>query len=164
MSIESLVFTALGGVATVGALATVFARDMTRMALGLGAFLLACAGFFVFWGATFLGIVQLFVYVGGVLVLVVFAIMLAARAQDGRPQLESRHDLAAATAAGGLFLLVYAGLRGMVPDSVDHAVVSSPDAVAATLLGPMLVHFLFAGVLLLVAVVAVMILVGREER
>ena len=164
MTVESLVFTVLGSVAVAGGIATVFARDMTRMAVGLGAFLLACAGFFVYWGVIFLGVVQLFVYVGGVLVLMLFVIMLASRADDGTPQLESRHDLAAATTAVGLFLMVYVGLRGVVPDSVDHRIRSSPDAVAETLLGPMLAQFELAGVLLLAALVAVVILVGREDR
>jgi hypothetical protein len=49
----------------------------------LGAFLVAVAGFFVYWGATFLGVVQLFVYIGGVLVLMIFAIMLVHRSPDG---------------------------------------------------------------------------------
>ncbi|HET6498775.1 MAG TPA: NADH-quinone oxidoreductase subunit J [Coriobacteriia bacterium] len=164
MTAESFVFIVLGALALVGAIATVFARDMIRMAAGLGAFFLACAAFFVYWGAGLLGVVQLFVYVGGVLVLMVFAIMLASRASDGTPRLESRHDLAAATAAAGLFVMVFAGLRGVVPDSVDHAIESSPDLVAETLLGPMLVQFEIAGVLLLAALVAVVILVGREDR
>ena len=46
------------------------------MALGLGAFLLAVAGFFAYYGFGFLALAELFVYVGGVLVLVLFAIML----------------------------------------------------------------------------------------
>jgi NADH:ubiquinone oxidoreductase subunit 6 (subunit J) len=75
-------FWGLSAVALFGALAVVFVRDVMRMALGLGAFLMAVAGFFAYYGFGFLALAELFVYVGGVLVLVLFAIML--RCSGGR--------------------------------------------------------------------------------
>ncbi len=165
MSVESAVFTVLGIVAVAGGLATVFAADVSRMAIGLGAFLLAVAGFFVYWGATFLGVAQLFVYVGGVLVLMLFAIMLVHRTPDGSPRLETRHDVSAVAVAGGLFVMVVTALSGVVPDTVDHGLVTGTTELAEALLGPMLAHFEMAGVLLLVALVVVVVIMrGGDER
>lgn len=164
MSLASLIFAVLGVVAVAGGITTVFARDVTRMAIGLGAFLIAVAGFFVYWGATFLGVVQLFVYIGGVLVLMIFAIMLVHRSPEGSPELESRHDVAAMAVAGGLFFLVITALRGTVPDSVDQGISSGTAELTDAFLGPMLTHFEMGGVLLLAVLVAVVVILGGDER
>ena len=164
MTLESVVFAILGVVAVSGGVVTVFARDVSRMVMGLGAFMVAVAGFFVYWGATFLGVVQLFVYVGGVLVLMVFAIMLVHRSPDGSPFLETRHDVAALAVAGGLFFMVVTALRDAVPDSVDQGIVSGTTELGETFLGPMLTHFEMGGVLLLAALVAVVVILGGDDR
>ena len=164
MSLDAVVFAILSGVAVAGGLITVFTRDVTRMVIGLAGFLLAIAGFFVYWGATFLGVVQLFVYVGGVLVLFVFAIMLVHRGDGASPSLETRHDIAAATVAGGLFVMVVSAMRHFVPDSTARGIVSDSRDVADVFLGPMLTHFEMGGVLLLAVLVAVVVILGEEER
>ena len=74
---------ALAGVAVTGALAVVLSREVMRMALGLGGFLLALAGLFAYFGFGFLALAELFVYVGGVLILILFAIMLVHRTGRG---------------------------------------------------------------------------------
>lgn len=164
MSLDSIVFAILAGVAVAGGLVTVFTRDVTRMVMGLAAFLLAVAGFFVYWGATFLGAVQLFVYVGGVLVLFVFAIMLVHRGDNQSPRLETRHDIAALTIAGGLFVMVVSALRHVVPDGMEGGIITGSGDVADVFLGPMLTHFEMGGVLLLAVLVAVVVILGGEER
>ncbi|MBE0416472.1 MAG: NADH-quinone oxidoreductase subunit J [Coriobacteriia bacterium] len=164
MTLASIIFALLGVVAVSGAVVTVFARDVSRMAMGLGAFLLAVAGFFVYWGATFLGVVQLFVYIGGVLVLMIFAIMLVHRSPDGSPLLETRHDVAALAVAGGLFFMVVMALRGVVPDSVNQGIESGPAELTEAFLGPMLTHFEMGGVLLLAVLVSVVVILGGDDR
>ena len=164
MTLESIIFTILGIVAVSGGIVTVFARDVTRMAIGLAAFLLAVAGFFVFWGATFLGVVQLFVYIGGVLVLMIFAIMLVHRAPDGVPALETRHDVAALAVSGGLFFMFVLALKDVVPDEVDQGIASGTRELADAFLGPMLTHFEMGGVLLLAVLVVVVVILGGRDR
>ena len=92
-------------------------RDVMRMALGLGAFLMAVAGFFAYYGFGFLALAELFVYVGGVLVLVLFAIMLVQRSGAGAPVLE----LAARRARDrrlslAVSVLLFAMIRPLVAD------------------------------------------------
>jgi len=66
-------------VACISAVAVVVTSNIVRMACYLVASLVAVAGLFFLAGADFLGAVQLMVYVGGTMVLLVFGVMLTAR-------------------------------------------------------------------------------------
>jgi NADH-quinone oxidoreductase subunit J len=61
------------------AVAVVVTTNIVRMACFLVVSLAAVAGLFFLAGADFLGVVQLMVYVGGTMVLLVFGVMLTAR-------------------------------------------------------------------------------------
>lgn len=153
----------LATLAVVGALVTVTTRDVMRLALGFGIFLLAVAGSFALAGFGFLALAQVFIYVGGVLVLILFAIMLIHRSEDGTPRLTSRHDALAAVASLGVVVLAgqllapHLGTLG-APEAV-HTLEDLSDA----LLGEWLIHFELAGLLLLAALVAV-VSISRGER
>lgn len=157
-------FWALAAIALAGALTVVLTREVMRLALGLGAFLAASAGLFLLFGTPFLAAAQVFVYVGGVLVLVLFAIMLLRRSSEGEPSLGSRHDLltAAVCAAVGGFV-GFALLRDAAPVPVTGNG-GGTAALAAELLGPLLPHFEMLGVLLLAALVGALTIVGGERR
>lgn len=73
-------FLLFAAVACGGALAVVFADNVVRMALYLVLSLGAVAGLFFLAGAEFVGAMQLMIYVGGTLVLLVFGVMLTAQA------------------------------------------------------------------------------------
>lgn len=77
--LEALAFYGLGAVIVGGALACVLAANIVRCAVGLLAALAGVAGLFVLLAANFLAAVQLIVYAGGVLVLIIFGIMLTSR-------------------------------------------------------------------------------------
>jgi NADH:ubiquinone oxidoreductase subunit 6 (subunit J) len=62
------------------AVAVVAAANVVRMALYLVLSLAATAGLFLLAGAEFVGAMQLMIYVGGTLVLLVFGVMLTAQA------------------------------------------------------------------------------------
>jgi NADH-quinone oxidoreductase subunit J len=157
-------FWLLSAIALAGAVAVVAVRDVMRMALGLGAFLLAVAGFFAYYGFGFLALAEMFVYVGGVLVLVLFAIMLVHRAGGGEPALENRNQALGLLAAGALSILVFAMLSPLVSVLGAENAGIAPGALAAELLGPQLPQFEVAGVLLLVSLVAVVAIVGGDRK
>jgi len=72
----AVLFYALSAVALLGAAAVAFARNIVYSALGLLAALLGAGSLYVLLSADFVAIAQLLVYVGGVMVLVLFAVML----------------------------------------------------------------------------------------
>lgn len=161
--IEPLVFYGLSAMALVGALGVVLARDVMRFGLGLGAFLAALAGLFALFGFGFLALAEIFVYVGGVLILMLFAIMLVHRPRPGSPELSSRHDPLAAVAAVGVSVLLWVATAPLIPagrSSADTGI----DELGAALLGPLLPHFLVSGVLLLAALVSVVAVSRRGDR
>lgn len=155
---------AVGGMALVGALVVVFSKDVVRMMLGLGAMLVAVAGYFGLMGAAFLAVAEVFVYVGGVLVLFLFAIMLVHRSSGAKPVLESRHDVLAAVISIGIFLMLLTTLAPLVRSEGIVSMPSSAEALADALVGPGLVQFEAVGFLLLASLVAVVSIMGRERK
>ena len=82
MVYETLAF-ALFALVTLGAsLGVVLMRDVWHSALLLGVALLSVAVHFVFAQAPFLAVMQVLVYVGGVLILITFAVMLTRNRSD----------------------------------------------------------------------------------
>ena len=76
---HSCFFYLLAVIACLSAMAVVLTGNIVRMACFLVVSLGAVAGLFFLAGADFLGAVQLMVYVGGTMVLLVFGVMLTAR-------------------------------------------------------------------------------------
>jgi NADH-quinone oxidoreductase subunit J len=145
-----------------GAAVVLSARETMRLVIGLGTFLLGMAGLYLYHGMALLAASQVFLYVGGVLVLFIFAIMALRRDPDGRGRLAGRFDLGAASVCAGLFVLLVATLKDVAP--LAGPVAASPlDAVGELLLGAYLPQFEIVGVLLLVALVAALAITGRGE-
>jgi NADH-quinone oxidoreductase subunit J len=157
-------FVLLSLVALAGATVVVGTRDIMRMVVGLGAMLLAVAGLFAAVGLGFLAVAEIFLYVGGVLVLFLFAIMLVHRPVEDRPALESRPTVLAVLAAAVVFAILVFALGASAPDLARNAPASSAKSTADVLLGDMLSQFELAGVLLLAALAAVVALMTGGER
>jgi NADH:ubiquinone oxidoreductase subunit 6 (subunit J) len=155
---------ALAAITVAGALVLMLSREVMRAMLGLGCFLLGLAGLYAYYAVPFLAVAQVFVYVGGVLVLFLFAIMALHRDERGRSLLERRFDIGAAAVALGLPALVAVLLRplwaSMSAIPIAHV---SADALGSTLLGPMLPQFEAAGIALLAALVAALAIGGGER-
>lgn len=76
---HSFLFLLMALLACVFALAVVISSNIVRMAFYLVISLGAVAGLFFLAGADFLGALQLMIYVGGTLILLIFGVMLTAR-------------------------------------------------------------------------------------
>jgi NADH-quinone oxidoreductase subunit J len=82
VSVTVAVFYLLAAVTVGSALGVALSGNVVYSAFALMGALLGVAGLFVLLGADFLGVVQLLVYVGGILVLTLFAVMLTQRIAD----------------------------------------------------------------------------------
>jgi NADH:ubiquinone oxidoreductase subunit 6 (subunit J) len=151
------------GITLAGALGVVLARETMRLVLSLGGFLLGVAGLYLYYAMPLLAASQVFLYVGGVLVLFIFAIMALRRGADGRVELASRLDVGAAAIAVSIFALLVAGLWEVGVALPDGPVArGGVDAVGALLLSEYLPQFEIAGGVLLIALVAAIAIAGRE--
>lgn len=90
----------LGLVAAVGA---VLFRNLFHAGLALALVLVTIAGIFVSVGAEFLGMVQILLYVGGVMTLIIYTIMLTGRLGARDALVQNRQGIFAAI-AGGFFV------------------------------------------------------------
>jgi NADH-quinone oxidoreductase subunit J len=84
MGVE-ITFWLLAIVVVVAALAVVFLRNIFRAALCLVLCFLAVAGVYITLSADFLAVVQVLIYVGAISVLIILAVMLTRRIQQGSP-------------------------------------------------------------------------------
>ncbi len=115
------------------ALAVVFSANVVRMAFYLVLSLGAVAGLFFLAGADFVGAMQLMIYVGGTLVLLVFGVMLTAR----KPSVDlsiggGQWVLAAIVGAALLGVLLQTAYRVDPWKSGQVAAVAPPVAAAPT--------------------------------
>ena len=90
----------------IGALWVVMLRSLFRAAMSLGLVLVGVAGIFLVLGAEFLAFAQILIYVGAILTLVVFAIMLTAKLHAANAAPASRQTGPAALISLGLFILL----------------------------------------------------------
>lgn len=82
MTVVDYVFWGLTALTIGSASVVAFSPNIVRSALALLSTFLGVAGLYVLLGLDFLAGVQMFVYVGGVLVLVLFAVMMTQRIRD----------------------------------------------------------------------------------
>ena len=80
-----IAFWILAVVGVVAALTVVLLRDIFRAALALVLSLLTIAGIYITLSADFLAVVQILIYVGGISILIILAIMLTRDVQQGSP-------------------------------------------------------------------------------
>ena len=156
--ISLLVLAVLLGLGAAGALLVVFAREVLRVALGLGVLLLVVAGLFLYYDAPFLAVAQVFIYAGGVPVLLLFALMLLRRDTKGRLVLVQNHDIGAAVVSVAVFVLIGIGYATVQP--ATPALGAPVERIAFALLGPYLPQFEAVALLLLVALVGAIAIVA----
>ena len=112
---HSFLFLLSGGLACAFALGVLFSSNIVRMAFYLIVSLAATAGLFILAGATFVGAMQIMIYVGGTLVLLVFGVMLTAQAAFVSLKTQGS-DWVLACIVGGLLLALLLATALAVPD------------------------------------------------
>lgn len=112
MDLRSIIFYALSVVVVVPAIMIMVTRDIVRVAFWLLASLSGVAGLYILLGADFLGATQVLVYVGGILVLILFGIMMTQR----DPLLAGMRERRRRGIAGGLAVatLAFAALASII--------------------------------------------------
>ncbi len=84
---QQITFAILAAVILGGGLWSAMATRTFHSALGLGVALVGVAAYYIFLNAEFIGVIQVLVYVGGILTLLVFAVMfVAGDEEEEQPQ------------------------------------------------------------------------------
>ena len=103
---HSFFFLLFALVACVAAMGVLFSSNVVRMAAHLIVSLAATAGLFFLAGAEFVGAMQIMIYVGGTLVLLVFGVMLTAQATFVSMKTRAGEWVIAAVVGGTLFFVL----------------------------------------------------------
>ena len=144
-----------------GGLGVVVTRNVVHAALALLLSLLAVAGVYLILFAEFLALVQVLIYGGAVIIVLLFAIMLTRTSEYPRISDNRQWPLAAVAALGLLGVLVPAFLI----NSVDDTKAQSPvfGDLANSLFTRWAIPFEVASLVLLVALIGA-IIIARSEK
>lgn len=153
------------GVLLLGAaLACVMTRNLVHAVLWLGVVLAGTAVLFVMLGAGFLATVQVLLYIGGVVTLLIFGIMLTERPAGALVTRELVNHPRAAIVAVTLFaLLASAILRTPAIDAPPAPEAASTSELVDVLLGKDLLAFEALSVLLLAAMIGAAVIARPKD-
>jgi len=155
-------FIAIAVFTLAGALAAACLRKLVHAALCLVVAFLGLAAFYFFLGAEFVGLVQVFVYVGAVAVLIVFTILLTRREDEDAAGFNWSGVIVAAA--------VFAGLSWAIMKTPSLSIVAPGiEPLTVKRIGEMLMtNYVWplqcVGLLLTAALVGALVLVIEEKR
>ena len=89
-------------------LTLIFTENLIYAAFLLDLCLLSIAGFYVIYNASFLAVIQILIYAGGILILIAFGIMLTNRSPDGKVIVGYHLLFFGSLVTLGMALLIYA--------------------------------------------------------
>ena len=154
MNVYDIIFYFFAAVTLLSAFFVVTTRNIVRAAFFLLFTFFGVAGIYVLLGADFVAIVQLIVYVGGILILMIFGVMITNKITQVDIKTGTIHTLPAAIGVG-----LFTGIAGAVVLNTEWFQVKSemPQSTLSTL-GYMLLNeyslvFELLGILLLVALI-----------
>ena len=165
MVTPSLVLFYIAGALTLGgALGVVMTRNIVYAAFALLVALMGVAGVFLLMFAEFLALVQVLIYGGAIVIVILFALMLT-RIQDFEHLSDNRQWPLAAAAAMAIFGLLAAAILGTSVRTTDRQGIEFKD-LGETLFTQWAVPFEVASLVLLVALIGAIVMVrtsgGRD--
>lgn len=167
---EAVQFWILGTVAVIGALSTVLLKKSVHSALSLAGTMVVLAVFYLANGAYFLGIVQIIVYTGAIMMLFLFVVMLVGvtAADSLKETLKGQRWLAVGCGLGfGVLLIAGIGnaslstFNGLGAANALHG--GNVEGIANLIFTKYVFAFEITGALLITATVGAMVLTHRER-
>lgn len=165
---EAFQFWILAVVAVLGALGTVLSKKTVHSALCLAGTMIILAVFYLAQGAYFLGVVQIVVYTGAIMMLFLFVVMLVGitAADSLKETLKGQRWLAAGCGLGFGILLI-AGIGNASLDSFaglgQANAGGNVEGLARLIFTKYVWAFEITGALLITAVIGAMVLTHRER-
>ncbi len=165
MAVDVILFWGFAIMVVAGGLMAVLLPRIVQAVFALMLCFGGVAAIYAVAGADFLAIVQIVVYVGGILVLMAFGILLTGRTAESLGASEVRHRPFGVIVG----LIVFGCLLSAISESTfspgrTPAGEPTTERLGALLLGDYIVAFEFASILLLVALVGAAYLVRRADK
>ncbi len=165
MTAQEYAFAVVAVIGSISAVAVVTARNVVHAALYLVVTLASVGVTFILLGAEFLGWVQILIYVGAIVILFLFGLMLT-KAPIGRDTLDNQHTWVGAIVGLGMF----AGLVFLIDDAfpVADAVAGEPvagttESIGRSIFTDYVLPFEAVSFLLLAALIGAIVLARKDE-
>jgi NADH-quinone oxidoreductase subunit J len=163
--IAQIVFYCFAAMTIGSAAVVVFARSLIRSAFALLFTFFGVAGLYAFLRADFLAATQMVIYVGGILVLLLFGVMLTHKLYDLNLKSETYQRVPALIAVLAVFgLLTTVMLRTRWHDGSRDASVPTTAAIGELLMNDYILPFEVASILLLIALIGAAMIVRRRSE
>jgi NADH-quinone oxidoreductase subunit J len=150
-------------IAVVSGIMILFVRNILYCAYLLALCLLSVAAMYVFAGNSFLAVSQVMVYVGGVVVIIVFGVMVTARGENGQLQAKLRHRFSGVLLGLGVLLVFFTLFSGVAQASNKPIEDVSIHLLGKEIMTTYLLAFESIAILLLIAIVGSAVM-ARSKR
>ena len=164
MDTPSLIFYLLATLLVVSALLVVFLRNVVHCAMALVTALLLIAILFVTLHAPMVGILQVMVYAGAIMVLFLFVIMFLNPVEPERQRgLWWGFGTILSSMLAGVLIPLFVNDESVADPVAATEIFGSPEMLAKSLFNDFVLPFEIASVLLLVAIIGAVVLAKREH-
>jgi NADH-quinone oxidoreductase subunit J len=165
MNVYDLIFYLFAAITVISALMVVTARNIVHSAFYLLFTFFGVAGIYVLLGADFVAVVQLMIYVGGILILLIFGVMLTNRITNVDIRTGTVHIVPAIIGVGIFWGAITAVM--LKTDWIVNPYVTSEPTVAS--IGKLLITdyvliFELLGMLLLIALIGAASIARRDTE
>ncbi|MFH1450317.1 MAG: NADH-quinone oxidoreductase subunit J [bacterium] len=161
--LPNMIFWILALMGIVCAVLAVTVRNLVHAVLFLAGFLMSVAGLFITLEAEFLALVQVLIFVGAIVVLFMFLIMLTHQITDLSVPQGNQLKGVAVIVATVLFGLIFYLLKAMKWQEVVLPVKGDIANIGRLLLSPYVLAFELVSVALLVALIGAIVIARKKE-
>jgi NADH-quinone oxidoreductase subunit J len=164
MNLYDIVFYVFAAVTIISAVGVVFSRNIVYAAFALLFAFFGVAGIYVLLAADFIAVTQILLYIGGILVLIIFGVMLTSRAYNVEVKRGVLQLLPAVIIVGiiaGTMVGIFMTTPWPTSNSAPYQETARP--IGALLMTQFVLPFELASVLLLVALIGAVIIARREK-
>jgi NADH-quinone oxidoreductase subunit J len=165
MDLSTAIFYLIAAITLGSAMMVAFSRNIIYSAFSLLGTFAGVAGLYIFLGADFVAAVQLLIYVGGILVLILFAVMLTHRITDVTITNRAAGRIPALIIVGILIFLLVQAIRD-TPWAKAKDIVHAPTTakIGDLFLDTYLLPFELASLVLLAALIGAVVISRKEIR
>jgi NADH-quinone oxidoreductase subunit J len=168
MVLLDVIFYLFAVLVVVSAAIVAFSKNIMYSAFSLLFTFFGVAGMYVLLNADFIAVTQIMIYIGGILVLIIFGVMLTTKITGvdiksgtlGKVQIITASVVSAAIAA--LLIIMYMNTDWYTAESSFESA-SSIEPIGALLLTDYLIAFEAASVLLLIAIIGAALIARRKQ-
>lgn len=159
-----IVFYLFAAIAIISSVFILFTRNILYAAFALVITLLCVAVFYIFANAEFLAVTQIMIYVGGIVVLMIFGVMLTSKASSTGSQPATTNVFMGAVVAVGMMIVLIYGVLRMNLSALKSTSGNRIEDIGQGLMTEFVFPFEIAAVLLLIALVAAAVIAGHNLK